>query len=169
MNNIKVVDTKISFWFSKQYHHKIINRIMMIVSKTGDLGLVWLVIITITTLLPNGRYASQRMLFALLLATFVGQIVLKSLVKRKRPTQRYTEIPILIDRPRDSSFPSGHTTSSFACASVICFYTLPLGILALCFATLMGISRVYLFVHYISDIVYAMLLGISIGIIVMLF
>ena len=62
-----------------------------------------------------------------------------------------------------SKFPSGHTTSSFACATII-FLTHPTwGILAYIFAGLMGFSRVYLYVHYCSDVLAGVVLGMLVG------
>lgn len=168
-NKVFELDKKVSFWFSKQYHHKKLNSLMIVISNLGDFGLIWLVCITLATLYPKGHISAQRMLFALLLATILGQLLIKSIVKRLRPCQQFPEVPILIQRPNDSSFPSGHTTSSFAVAVVVCFYNLAVGLFALFFACIMGISRLYLFVHYLSDILMATVLGISIGLLIMMF
>ena len=63
------------------------------------------------------------------------------------------------------SFPSGHTTSSFACSTVMMLYNPILGIIGYIYAILTAISRLYLFVHYLSDVVTGVILGITIGII----
>lgn len=168
-NKILEMDKKIAFWFASKYHHRVINWVLKTISNSGDFGLIWLVIITGTTLFSDIHQIAQRMLFALLAATFLGQMLIKSFVQRERPCQQYPMIPMIVPKPTDSSFPSGHTTASFACATVICFFEFPLGILAFVFAILMGISRLYLFVHYLSDVLMATLLGIGIGIIIMMF
>ena len=74
---------------------------------------------------------------------------------------------MLIAIPNDYSFPSGHTTSSFACATTICFSFPKIGVVFIIFAFIMAFSRLYLFVHYLSDIIFGMILGILVGVIVM--
>ena len=105
------------------------------------------------------------MLIALIAATLIGQVTIKSLVRRKRPCHTYPEVQLLITTPSDLSFPSGHTTSSFACSTVMMLYNPILGIIGYIYAILTAISRLYLFVHYLSDVVTGVILGITIGII----
>ncbi|MFQ7174210.1 MAG: phosphatase PAP2 family protein [Thomasclavelia ramosa] len=108
------------------------------------------------------------MLTALLLATIIGQVTIKSLVKRKRPCHTFHDVNMLVAIPSDYSFPSGHTASSFACATVICFFYPKVGAFYILFSFLMAFSRLYLFVHYLSDIIFGMILGIGVGIITMM-
>ena len=75
------------------------------------------------------------------------------------------EVQLLITTPSDLSSPSGHTTSSFACSTVMMLYNPILGIIGYIYAILTAISRLYLFVHYLSDVVTGVILGITIGII----
>ena len=163
------LDTKTSLWFLQFYKYHTINIGMRIISRSGDYGMIWLVFISLVTLFPHGQRIAQRMLFALLLATILGQVVLKYWFSRKRPCQKNPTVDLLIVRPSDSSFPSGHTTSSFACATVICYYSFVLGSFAVLFAIIMAISRLYLYVHYLSDVVFGILLGVLIGICIMMF
>ena len=93
---------------------------------------------------------------------------IKSLVKRKRPCHTFTDVNMLIAIPNDYSFPSGHTTSSFACATTVCFLFPKAGVIFMIFAFIMAFSRLYLFVHYLSDVTFGMILGILVGVIVML-
>lgn len=137
---------------------------MKFIASIGDFGMVWIAIVLVLSIYSQTRVLSQKMLFALLLATIVGQVTIKSFVKRLRPCQRYPEVKILVPVPNDHSFPSGHTTSSFACATTVCFFYPKLGLVCLLLASLMALSRVYLFVHYVSDVVFAVFLGIAVGI-----
>ena len=109
----------------------------------------WLIIIFVTNLFENTRQMSIHMLFALIVATLVGQITIKSIVRRKRPCHTYQDVQILVPVPSDLSFPSGHTTSSFACSTVLFCYHPLLGLIGYTYAALTAISRVYLFVHYL--------------------
>ena len=95
--------------------------------------------------------------------------ILKNLVARTRPYEMVEGLVPLIGRPRDYSFPSGHTGSSFASAWVL-FRKLPAGygISALVLAGLIGISRLYVGVHYPTDVLFGVLGGIVSGSIAML-
>ena len=164
IKKILMFDEKISFQMLTFYHHHALNEIMKFISACGDFGMSWLIIILITNIYPPTRSMSIHMLIALILSTLVGQITIKSIVKRKRPCQRYPREDLLIPIPSDASFPSGHTMSSFACSTVMMFFYPQLGIVGMIYAILTALSRLYLFVHYVSDVVVGMGLGIFIGV-----
>ena len=147
------------------YKHHLTNEIMKFISMCGDFGMSWLIVILITNMIDQTRTMSIDMLIALIAATLIGQVTIKSLVRRKRPCHTYPEVQLLITTPSDLSFPSGHTTSSFACSTVMMLYNPILGIIGYIYAILTAISRLYLFVHYLSDVVTGVILGITIGII----
>ena len=164
--NIRNIDTQLAFYMRTYYKHHILNEIMKFISFCGDFGMSWLIIILITNIYEPTRQMSIKMLIALISATLIGQITIKSIVRRKRPCHTYSDLPLLIPTPSDLSFPSGHTTSSFACSTILFLFYPVAGIIGYIYALLTGISRLYLFVHYLSDVVCGMILGISIGIIV---
>ncbi len=72
-----------------------------------------------------------------------------------------TILQLLIKAPTDFAFPSGHTQASFAAATSICMWKKKFGIPALVLATLIALSRMYLYVHYPTDILGGMLFGIG--------
>lgn len=166
LDSIHQFDKKLSFSMTYLYQHHGLNNFMKFISSCGDFGIIWLIIILITNLSPISRFMSIHMLMALIASALIGQITIKSLVKRKRPCHLYPEVKLLVPVPNDSSFPSSHTTSSFACSTVLFIFFPTLGLLAYLFAFLTGLSRIYLFVHFFSDVICGMLLGISIGVIV---
>ncbi len=166
INYIKAVDKKVAFMFLNCYSHKCLNDFMKFVSSCGDFGLSWLIIILGTNRYTPTKAMSVDMLIALVVATLVGQVTIKSIVKRKRPCHDYPDVELLITTPSDLSFPSGHTTSSFACSTVMFCYYPWLGVLGYIYASLTALSRLYLFVHYLSDVLFAIILGISIGLII---
>lgn len=163
---IKAYDVQFAFSMIKHYHHHILNDIMIFISSCGDFGMSWLIVILLTNLIDKTRNMSIDMLIALIAATLIGQVTIKSIVRRKRPCHVYKDVQLLIPVPSDLSFPSGHTTSSFACSTVMMFYNPILGIIGYTYAILTAMSRLYLFVHYLSDVICGIILGISIGIIV---
>lgn len=163
----KIIDNDIKFSLSmiQHYQHHFLNEIMIFISSCGDFGMSWLIVILVTNIIDQTRAMSIDLLVALIAATLIGQVTIKTIVKRKRPCHAHPEIKLLIPTPSDLSFPSGHTTSSFACSTVLMLYNPLFGIIGYLYASLTAISRLYLFVHYMSDVVFGMILGISIGII----
>jgi undecaprenyl-diphosphatase len=103
------------------------------------------------------------LLGSLLLCFLLGNLLLKPLVGRIRPCDIHSSIPLLIARPTDYSFPSGHTMSSFAAANIIFHANVELGIAAYILALLIAFSRLYLYVHYPSDVLAGMILGLFVS------
>ena len=160
---IKEVDIKCSYIFPKYYHHKLFSNFMKIITGVGDFGMIWLVLILSLSLHTKTQLLSQKMLTALLLATIIGQVTIKSLVKRKRPCHTFHDVNMLVAIPSDYSFPSGHTASSFACATVICFFYPKVGAFYILFSFLMAFSRLYLYVHYPTDVLGGLIIGLLCG------
>lgn len=169
VNKMKRIDICFAFFMTQFYDHSLLNEMMKFISSCGDFGMSWLIVILISNMIEKTRSMSIHMLIALIAATLIGQVTIKTLVRRKRPCHTYPDVPLLIPTPSDLSFPSGHTTSSFACSTVMLFFNPLLGIIGYIYATLTAISRLYLFVHYLSDVLCGIILGISIGIGVCLF
>lgn len=107
----------------------------------------------------------------MIIAHLMGEIIIKHLVKRTRPCHLLEDEEQIINKPRFYSFPSGHTTASFAFATTALLRCQPAACLPILFlAFMIGFSRIYLRVHYLTDVVCGMLLGSTCGIIsVMLF
>lgn len=167
LKTIKMIDHKIALSMPSFYnHHPLLNKFMVIVSTCGNLGAIWLFIILCAYWYSPLKLMAIKMLIALIIATFIGQITIKSIFKRKRPCHIYKSISLLISIPKDYSFPSGHTTSSFACSTVIFFFFPIIGIIGYIYALCIAISRLYLFVHFLSDILFGILLGTSIGLLI---
>ncbi|MFR7590192.1 MAG: phosphatase PAP2 family protein [Longibaculum sp.] len=164
IKKIKDYDVKVAFQMRSYYQHHYMNEIMKFISSCGDFGMSWLIIILVTNMIEQTRSMSTHMLLALIAATLIGQVTIKSIVRRKRPCHTYKDVDMLVPIPSDLSFPSGHTTSSFACSTVMMFFNPIYGIIGYIYASLTAISRLYLFVHYLSDVICGMVLGIIIGI-----
>ena len=90
-----------------------------------------------------------------------GNMILKPLVARMRPFTVNTAIELLIPPPTDFSFPSGHTYASFASATAICRNNRKIGVPALILASLIAFSRLYLYVHYPSDVLGGAVVGLA--------
>lgn len=103
------------------------------------------------------------MLVGLLVGLLVGNICLKNLVARARPCWIDPGVPLLIGNPADYSFPSGHTLSSVIAATILYDTDKRFGIPAIILAVLIAFSRLYLYVHFPTDVLAAALLGVLIG------
>ena len=136
---------------------------MVFVTDMGNLGAIWLVVAAALLLRGEERKTGIAIAAALVLAFVAGGIVIKPLVARIRPCDIDTTVRLLIDRPRDFSFPSGHASSSFAAVTVLFLagstWRRPAAVLA----ALIAFSRLYLFVHYPSDVIAGILLGMLCG------
>lgn len=82
LQKIKEIDVKTSHFFPQFYHHKILSNTMKFIAGIGDFGMIWLLLILGLSLNHNTQLLAQKMLAALLLATIIGQMTIKSIVKR---------------------------------------------------------------------------------------
>lgn len=144
-------------------HIPFLDSAMIAITSLGNVGILWIVMAVILLLCPKTRKAGVAVTAALVLELFCCNVILKPLVARPRPFEVNTTVSLLISRPADYSFPSGHTGASFAVASALFFrknrLLIPVGILAV----LISFSRLYLYVHYPSDVLAGALLGILSG------
>ncbi len=146
-----------------QKHTKSLNRIMVFVTKTGNNGYVWFAL-TIPLLIFNRfRLVGYTTILSMLISGLSGEITIKHIVGRVRPCNKDFGKDLLIKHPAHYSFPSGHTSSSFAVTMVMFFMMPVLFVPVLVYACLMGFSRMYLLVHYPTDVIAGMVLGIICG------
>lgn len=137
--------------------------LMPLITSLGDAGIFWILLTVVLLLIPKFRTAGAAMGTALLLSLIVCNLTLKPLFSRIRPFDINTAITLLIEPPSDFSFPSGHTSASFAAASSLLFMKKRLCIPMLILAALIAFSRLYLYVHYPSDVFVSLLLGVAFG------
>ena len=137
--------------------------LMPYISLLGDGGMIWIIAGIVLTIFPRTRNIGIAVLIALILDVILCNGILKPLVARIRPCDIDTTVQLLIARPTDFSFPSGHTASSFAAASALFMQKSRFKIPALVLAVLIAFSRLYLFVHFPSDIAAGALVGIMCG------
>jgi len=152
-------------FIQKSLHSGFLDQVMPVITALDNGGAIWIVVGIIFLLMRGYRRYGLALLLALLVGALVGSFVLKPLVARVRPFEINTAISLLIARPADFSFPSGHAISSFTAATVILSAHKKLGIIAFIIAFMIAFSRLYLYVHYPSDVLVGMGLGVVIGII----
>ena len=146
-------------------HKPALNKIMITASRAGNAGIVWWAICLPFLINSNWRATGANFVFGLAWAHLMGEIIIKHIVKRLRPCHTVVDDDQLIYRARFYWFPSGHTTASFSMVGVAlmrCKVITFMPILML--AMLIAFSRIYLRVHYLTDVIAGMILGLTCGI-----
>ena len=140
------------------------NRIMIAASTAGNGGMIWFAISMPFLIYAPWRLTGVNIIFALAFTQMLCEIILKHIVRRERPAWKLADEEQLVHRPKYYSFPSGHTSASFCVVSVMMLRCQPFTfIIALFFAVMIAFSRVYLRVHYLSDVLVGMVLGLVCG------
>ena len=147
-------------YFINEFHFEILDKIMILITHMGTKGIIWILVGVILLLFKKTRKCGLTVLIALLFSLIVGNILLKNIVARPRPCWIDETINMLIAVPKDYSFPSGHTFASFAAAVSVFLYYKKAGTAAVILAFLIGFSRLYLFVHFPTDVLSGAVLGI---------
>ena len=154
------IDGKILLWIQDFLRFDWLNPIVLFVTRLGDGGTVWIVLAALLLIGKKYRKTGGSMAIALLLGYLGTNLLLKNLVMRPRPFDAIPQLQALV-HAGGWSFPSGHSTSSMA-AGVVMFRQppRPIGALALILAILICLSRLYVGVHYPTDVLCGTLIGI---------
>jgi undecaprenyl-diphosphatase len=155
-------DLPILDWIQANLQSDFMDKFMPFITVFGDAGIFWMVISALFVIFPKTRKTGLGMAFAMMIGLVVCNITLKPLVARIRPYDLQAElgvtIRLLCDAQHDFSFPSGHTIASFE-AAVVMLKNRKLGIPAMILAVLISFSRLYLYVHYPTDVIASVILG----------
>ena len=163
-------DFPILDWIADHLWCPFLDSVMPAITYLGEGGILWIALAIVLLCIPKYRKTGLAMAVALLTGLVICNLWLKPLLGRLRPFDYAFQcfgktIPLLIKAPTDYSFPSGHTIAAFEAATVLFLRNRKWGIAAIVLATLIGFSRLYLYVHFPTDVLAAMVLGIGIGII----
>ena len=157
MNELAILDA------IRLIHTPWLDTIVAAYTSTSDVGQIWILLSIVLAIIPKTRKLGAAVLIAVLLGAIVTSGILKPLIMRPRPCDVNPLVPMIIDRPHGSSFPSGHALSSFAAATALCCFHRKTGVLALVLAALIAFSRLYASVHYPTDVLAGALLGVLLG------
>ncbi len=148
-------------WIQTHMQSGMLDRVMPFITFFGSGGWFWIVL-TLAGLAykPTRKYAHVAAI-ALILYLLCGNLLMKPLIGRIRPFAVNTAVTLLIEAPSDFSFPSGHTQASFAVAAAVFMWKKRWGIAALLFAALIAFSRMYLYVHYPTDVLGGLIFGVG--------
>ncbi len=152
-------DESVLFFIREQLRNPVMDRFMVFVTSLGNAGFLWIFIAFLLLCRKRYQKCGIALICALSLTMLISDELLKPLVGRLRPNMRFPELPLLIGQIRSYSFPSGHSSAAFASATVLFSYYKHAGMLAYVAAALIAYSRLYLFVHYPTDVLAGILLG----------
>ncbi|MEA4971926.1 MAG: phosphatase PAP2 family protein [Candidatus Metalachnospira sp.] len=160
MELILTFDDTVIHFINDNMRNGLLNKIMEFVSLLGNGGILW-VGFAFAFILMGGekRKIGLLMIASMMVEASVCNIVIKPAVGRIRPFDVH-DMEIIINKPLDYSFPSGHTAAAYAAAYSLYLSDKKKGGKMLYAAALMGFSRIYLLVHYPTDVVCGALLGI---------
>lgn len=156
-------DWTILYYIQDQLTSPLGDWIMPKITHLGDAGLIWIGFGLGLVLTKKYRTHGFVMLAALGIGVLIGNLALKNIVARPRPCWIDSSIPLLIQIPTDYSFPSGHTLASVIGATCVYLTNKKLAWVAISLAILIAFSRLYLFVHFPTDVIASAILGITIG------
>ena len=157
-------DLPILDWIQANLQSGFMDKFMPFITIFGDAGIFWMVWAGVLLIFRKTRKMGIGMFIAMILGLLVCNITLKPLVARIRPYDLQLEefgvtIKLLSGAMHDFSFPSGHTIASFEAAVVLLKNSKKMGIPAMILAVLISFSRLYLYVHYPTDVIASVILG----------
>ncbi len=168
MEAIYALDFAILHWIMDNVWNPFLDVLMPLITLLGDDGIFWIAVALVLIIIPKTRKTGVMMGLAMLLGLLVGNLTMKPAFARIRPYENFAmggrDVELLVEKLSDFSFPSGHTLCCFEASTVLMIrYRRPWGILALVSAILVAFSRLYLYVHYPTDVLAGMVMGIAFG------
>ncbi|HBY72869.1 MAG TPA: phosphatase PAP2 family protein [Lachnospiraceae bacterium] len=163
LDNLQLIDERILFFIQNNWKTPALDHVMVFLTSLGNAGVLWICIAAILIFSKHRQKSGVILLSAIFAAMFLGDDILKPLIGRIRPCDKFPEVELLlgsIGSIHSPSFPSGHAMVGFASATVLFYYDRRFGIIAYLTASLIAFSRLYLFVHYPSDLLGGLILGV---------
>lgn len=153
-------DNSVLSWIQLHLRNEFLDSFFIFFTTIGNSGFIWIGITLLFLFIPKYRKCGIMLAISLLLCVFIGEIGMKNIFQRLRPFHSIEEMKLLIHPPAGYSFPSGHTASSVA-SSIVLWQSKNklISITGSILALLIAFSRLYLLVHYPTDILGGILLG----------
>ena len=145
-------DFEILFFIQNYIRNPFLDIVFPFYTSLGEDGIIWITLGLLMLIPKKTRKCGIMVLCALLVMLIVNNIILKNLIARPRPCSFYPEMVDLVHLPKSYSFPSGHTVSAFAVAFTILSQHKKFGIVTVVMAAVMAFTRLYVFVHFPTDI-----------------
>ena len=160
MNEFEI---KILDFIQEHLRCEFLDNIMVLLTRLADDGIVWIVLAISLLCFKQTRKMGITLSLALVLGLVIGNIGLKNLFARVRPYDVNNSVNLLIEKLSDFSFPSGHTRCCFESGMAMFLCDKRFGKVAFVLGGLIGFSRMYLYVHYPTDVLAGAILGLLNG------
>lgn len=157
------MDIKILEFIRSHLKCRFMDWFMKNLSMLFDFAIPWFFVFVMFLIFKSTRLYGITFVLAFALEGLICNVILKKLSKRERPFTKYDDFELLINPPKDYSFPSGHTLCGFLCSTIIYLYSPLFGTVAFVLAFMIAFSRLYLYVHYPSDVVFGAVFGVAIA------
>ncbi len=161
---ITQLDFAILDFIQRNFANTFTDMFMRLFTHLGDYGALWIITAIVMLMFKKTRKAGICLAVSLFATAIIGNVILKNIFARLRPyiVQNFA---IIISAPGGYSFPSGHTSSSFAAATALSLHYKRYAPLFYAVAALIGFSRIYLYVHYPTDVLAGAIVGVAVAIV----
>ncbi len=139
-----------------------LNQAMPFFSMLGN-GVLWVLIAAVCLAIKKTRPFGRTLTVNLILGVTSCNLILKPIVQRIRPYDLNQTVSLIVGAESDYSFPSGHTFFAFGFATIVFMYNKALGFAAYLLAVIIALSRLYLYVHFPTDVICGAIFGILIA------
>lgn len=147
----------------QEIHSPVLDVIMKFFTYAGNGAIIWAAAAVILLCIKRTRHIGNGLFIAMALDGIINELIIKNLVQRDRPFVQNPLVDTIVGQPSSYSFPSGHTCTAFASATVIFFFNKRWGIVAYVTAALIGFSRNYFYIHFPTDVLCGALEGLILG------
>ena len=154
-------DAGILLWIQEHVRAAFATPVVNLITHLGDKGIFWILLTVALLIVRKTRPLGVICALSMVIGLIVTNLIIKNWVARIRPYELIQGLECIVEKADDFSFPSGHTTNSLACAWVL-FRRAPRkwGVAALVLAILISMSRLYVGIHYPTDVLGGAVIGI---------
>ena len=163
IQNIDIFIIKQFYNFQHNLDSKLLTSILIFFTNLGNHGLIWIAVTLFLLSSKKYRKIGYLALISLIINAIIVNVILKNLTHRARPFEEISDIILLIKAPKDFSFPSGHTSASFTMVYVFYKHLKKYFPVVLITSIIIAFSRLYLTVHFPSDVLAGVLIGLFSG------
>lgn len=154
------MEENILLWLQNNMRSEFLDKIMVFITNLGNKGILWIILSLLFLIIPKMRKIGIMTSVSLICDLLLVNILIKNIVRRRRPYEVIEGLTSVIEKQSDFSFPSGHTAASFAFAFVLMLKApKKISVPVMITAVMISFTRLYLGVHYPTDIIGGIVIG----------